>query len=294
MASARLPVGVRLELVGDAEVLELDYETRTDDFGYRGEGAGTAFTLVQRDEIVAEHRARLGPGTVRFTLDVAGGRSPDAPLLVYLPEGMRPIVRAIRAFGGSLEPAPAQPRWVAYGDSIAEGWIATGPVGAWPAIAGRRYALDVVNLGYAGSARGETVSAEHVAGLRADVVSVSHGTNCWSRIPFSVAGFREQTRTFLEVVRQGHPDTPIVVTSPILRPDAEETPNRLGATLDDLRSVMEEVAEARIAGGDDALTLVSGRGLIGADDLPDGVHPGDHGHEILAHAFGGPIAAVLG
>jgi lysophospholipase L1-like esterase len=294
VASARLPVGVRLELVGDAEVLELDYETRTDDLGYRGDGAGTAFTVVHADAVVTEQPARFGVGTVRFDLTAIDGRTPDEPVLVHLPEGMRPVVLAVRAFGGTVEPAPAQPRWVAYGDSIAEGWIASGPVGAWPAVAGRRFGLDVVNLGYAGSARGETVSAEHVAGLSADIVSVSHGTNCWSRIPFSVAGFREQTRTFLDVVRQGHPHTPLVVTSPILRPDAEATPNRLGATLADLRAVMEEVAQERLAAGDDALTLVSGHGLVGADDLPDGVHPGDHGHALLAERFGGAIAAALG
>ena len=54
-------------------------------------------------------------------------------MVVYLPEGMRPVVLAVRAFGGTLEPAPVRPRWLAYGDSIAEGWIASGPVGAWPA-----------------------------------------------------------------------------------------------------------------------------------------------------------------
>ena len=203
---------------------------------------------------------------------------------------MRPIVRAVRAFGGTIEPAPAQPRWLAYGDSIAEGWIATGPVGAWPAVAGRRYGLDVVNLGYAGSARGEIPSAEQLAALEADVISISHGTNCWSRIPFSTAMFRAQTEAFLDLVRAGHPDTPIVVTSPILRPDAEATPNRLGATLADLRGAMEDVAAERIAQGDAALTLVAGGDLISADDLPDGIHPGDHGHEILAAAFGGAVA----
>ena len=153
---------------------------------------------------------------------------PTNAVLVHLPEGMRPIVRAVRAFGGSLEPAPRQPRWLAYGDSIAEGWIAGGPIGAWPAVAGRRFGLDVVNLGYAGAARGEIPSAEHVAGLDADVISISHGTNCWSRIPYSVAMFRAQTEAFLTIVRAGHPDTPIVVTSPILRPDAETTTNLFG------------------------------------------------------------------
>jgi lysophospholipase L1-like esterase len=288
VGTARLPVGVRLELVGDADALELDYVTATDDLGYRGEGAGTAFTLLSgaASRSVA---AELGTGTARFALDDLD-RDAAHPLVVHLPEGMRPRVLAVRSFGGTLEPAPRGPRWLAYGDSITEGWIATGPAGAWPAVASRAHGLDVVNLGYAGSARGELPSAQHIAALPADVISVSHGTNCWTRIPFSAAMFREQTRAFLAVVRQGHPDTPIVVTSPILRPDAETTPNILGATLVDLRTVMEEVARERIAAGDTRLTLVEGGDLVGPDDLPDGIHPGDHGHTVLAEAFGGAVA----
>ena len=51
VASARLPVGVRLELVGDAEVVEISYTTRTDDFGYRGPAAGRCFTVVRARKI---------------------------------------------------------------------------------------------------------------------------------------------------------------------------------------------------------------------------------------------------
>jgi hypothetical protein len=105
--------------------------------------------------------------------------------------------------------------------------------------------------------------------------------------------FAEQTRAFLALVRQGHPDTPIVVTSPILRPDAEATPNALGATLVDLRVAMEDVTRELITAGDARLTLVEGGDLISADDLPDGIHPGDHGHAVLAEAFGGAVAAAV-
>jgi len=38
---------------------------------------------------------------------------------------MRPTVLSIEPVGGRIEPAPPQPRWIAYGDSIAEGWIAS-------------------------------------------------------------------------------------------------------------------------------------------------------------------------
>jgi hypothetical protein len=216
--TARIPASVRFEFVGDADAVELAYTTRTNEFGYRGPGAGTTFSLFRGGKQVDEQSAALGDGTVRLT--VAG--DPDDPAVVYLPEGMRPVVHAITGVEGTIEPAPRAPRWLAYGDSIAEGWIASGPSGAWPAIAARDRDLDVVNLGYAGSARGELVSAEQIAALDGDVISISHGTNCWTRIPFSAAMFRENTRAFLALVRQGHPETPIVVTTRCCAP----TPKR--------------------------------------------------------------------
>jgi lysophospholipase L1-like esterase len=286
-ATAQLPVTVRLELVGDAELVEVEYRTATDDFGYRGAGAGTTFAVWRDGVRVAEEPAVLGEGTVSLGL---GRHASDSPAVVYLPEGMKPTVSTVRAIGGSIEPAPHGPRWVAYGDSILEGWVASGPARAWPAIAARAFRLDVVNLGYAGSARGEIVSAEHIASLPADVISISHGTNCWTRTPHSFDQMVANTAAFLDVVRQGHPQTPIVVTTPVLRPDAEQTPNRLGATLDDLRRAMEIAVCRRADMGDECLTVVTGSGLLTADQLPDGIHPGDEGHEILARAFGAAVA----
>ena len=283
---AQIPAGVRLELVGDASALELDYTTATADLGYRGDGAGTTFSLWRGGAQVDEQPAALGSGSV--TLALTGDA--DAPAVVYLPEGMRPEVLALRPVGGSIGPTPAGPRWVAYGDSLLEGWVASAPGLAWGVVAARSHGLDLVNLGYAGSARGEIPCAEAVAGLAADVISISHGTNCWTRTPHSAGMMLETTRAFLDVVRQGHPDTPVVVASPVVRPDAEATPNRLGATLADLRAAMEEAVRDRIEAGDDTIVLVPGAEVITASQLADGIHPGDDGHARLAEVFGSAVA----
>lgn len=286
--AAQIPVGVRLELTGDATAIDVDYTTMTDDFGFRGEGAGRFFTVVRDEVIVDEQPATLGRGTVRLAMHGGGDRA-----IVYLPEGMKPTVDAIRAVDGTIEPASEQPRWLCYGDSIAEGWIASGPAHAWPAIAGRVFGLDVVNLGYAGAARGEIVSAEHLAGIAADVISISHGTNCWTRIQHSAGQMRENMRAFLQIVRAAHPDVPIVVCSPVIRPDAEQTPNGLGATLADLRAAIEEVTTERIDAGDSLLSLVRGEPVLQAGHLADGVHPGDEGHRIMAASFGAAVRTAL-
>jgi lysophospholipase L1-like esterase len=270
--------------VGDAPALEIEYVTATDDLGYRGEGAGRRFELWRDRTCVAAAPAVLGAGVVRLTTGEGTGRR-----IVYLPEGMRPSLLSLTATEGTIEPAPPQPRWLVYGDSIAEGWVASAPSRAWPAVAGRTFGFDVVNCGYGGSARGEVPSAEQLAAVPAEVLSVAHGTNCWTRIPHSAAMVAAGMHAFLTVLRQGHPSTPIVVVSPVVRPDAESTANRFGATLADLRRAIEEVAAAH---GD--ITLVPGLPLIDAGLLADGIHPGDEGHRVLAEGIGAAVQRSLG
>lgn len=289
---AKIPAGVRLEITGDAAAVAVDYETATEDLGYRGKGAGTTFVAHAGGggttaAPLAQEPAVLGAGTVELPL-AAGDRT-----IVYLPEGMRPTVTALRGVGGEIAPAARQPRWVIYGDSVAEGWIASEPARAWPARAGRLAELDTVNLGYAGAARAEIASAEQMATLPADVLTVCHGTNCWTRIPHSAALFRAGFAAFLDILRGAHPTTPLLVVSPVVRPDAEETPNRLGATLADLRDEMEAEAEARRAAGDDRLALVRGGELITAGQLGDGIHPDDSGHAAMAEAIAAAVTDLL-
>ncbi len=278
---ASIPAGVRFEFTGEPDFIEVDYRTETGDLGYRGEGAGRQFVIYRGDVRGEAAEAELGEGTVR--LRVGAG---DAPVTLYLPEAMRPTVLELRPGGGEIGPAPEKPRWLCYGDSIAEGWCASEPAGAWPHIVARQQSLDVVNLGYAGAARGEIASAQEIASLPADLVSISHGTNCWTRTPHSASLFAAGLRAFLEIVREGHPEVPIVAVSPILRSDAEELPNVLGARLRDLRDAFEQVVEERQKEGDTRLRLVPGRDLVEADRFPDGIHPDAEGHVQLARALG--------
>jgi lysophospholipase L1-like esterase len=295
-ASAALPVGVRLELTGACEVVEIAYRTETRALGHRGTGAGTKFVLFRDGARVSEAEARLGEGTLRLAAGSGAARA-----VVYLPEGMRPTVLALRGLGGEIAPAPREPRWLCYGDSIAEGWCASEPAGAWPHVVAREQGLDVVNLGYAGAARGELASAEEIAKLPADVISIAHGTNCWTRTPHSAALFEESLRAFLALVRTGHPRTPIIAISPILRADAERAPNPLGATLADLRAAFERTvleqggvgSDTSGPGPDVSLTLVRGLPLLPRERLPDGIHPDDAGHASLARALGPVLRAAL-
>jgi len=277
--AAQLPVGVRLEMVGTARTIRVWYKTTRASLGYRGESAGCSFVAYRGGQKVAAADAVMGEGMAELALS---GR-PELPVTVYFPEGMQPIVTGVAGVEETMVPAPLQPRWLAYGDAVTQGWLASAPAMAWPAVAGRKLGLDVCNLGYAGTARGETTSALMMAETPAEVVSIAFGLNNWSRVPHTTGLMSEEVRCFLSVVRAGHPEIPIVVVSPTARPDAEDSPNRVGATLAELRLAMEE-AVLDLSADDEMLFLVHGRSVVDPEDLEDGIYPGDEGHRRLAAA----------
>jgi lysophospholipase L1-like esterase len=284
---ASIPAGVRREFDGPATSIEIDYSCAHESFGYLGGGEGHEFVVLRDGTSRDRQPAAVGDHTVRLAAEGTG------PGVIHLPERMGPTITAVRGVDGELTPGPVGPRWLCYGDSIAEGWCVTSPEQAWPAVAARAHGLDVVNLGYAGSSRGEIPSAEELADLDADVISIAHGTNCWTRTPHSTELFAVNLGVFLDIVRQGHPDTPIVAISPITRPDAETTENRLGMTLTDLRDAFETVVQARIDGGDEALTLIEGLPIVAPEKLTDDIHPGDEGHAAMAAAIGPVVDAAV-
>ncbi len=286
-AAARVPATVALSVSGPAREVELSYTAAAPAGAMRGTSYGTAFAAYPAgaEEPSAQIPARPGTGTVRLPLG-------PGPTTVYLPEGMAPALTGISGVGGPVTPGPPQRRWLAYGDSITEGWGASAPGRTWLATAARRHGLEAVNFGYAGSGRGELVVAEAMAAVPADVITVAFGTNCWSMIAFSEDLLEATVGAFVATVRTGHPRTPLVLVSPIVRPDAEDQPNRVGATQAGLRAAYERAA-LRLGAADPAVTLVPGRELVTAAQLADGIHPDDAGHAALAAAVGSAVGDCL-
>ncbi|MFJ6699750.1 GDSL-type esterase/lipase family protein [Streptomyces sp. NPDC091272] len=281
---ARVPVGVRLEFVSyGARAVELHYRADAGSvphaFGLWEDGSQLAETLSDPAE----------ESVVRLELPPRQG-----PFTVYPPESQSPHFQGVRAVGGRVEPAGPRPRWLVHGDSITEGWWSTRPAHAWPATVGRRLALDTVNLGYAGAARGELATAQQLAALPADALTLAFGTNCWGSTPCTPALLHETVRAFLALVRKGHPRTPLLVLSPVLRPEAEHAPNALGATLAALREALEDAVRREMSAGDEGLALLPGHGLLGPEHLADGLHPNDAGHAALADAVAGALGKLLG
>ncbi|MFE6161068.1 GDSL-type esterase/lipase family protein [Streptomyces sp. NPDC056486] len=271
---AGLPAGVRLEFTAcGVSAVEIAYTASPPSAADSYRDAPAMFTLLAGEDAIDTPAPPPGEHRVLVHLPY-----PDGEFTLHLPEALRPVLHGVRPVDGTLTPAARRPRWLVHGDSIAEGWSVSRPHLAWPALAGRALGVESVNLGYAGAARGELASAEQLASLEADLLTVAFGTNCWSRTPHSAGLLYETARAFLALVRRGHPDVPLLVVSPVIRPDAETTPNALGATLGELRTAVERAAL------DAGVDLLPGRELLHAGHLVDGVHPGDEGHELLAKA----------
>ncbi|MEV5971233.1 GDSL-type esterase/lipase family protein [Streptomyces sp. NPDC051921] len=287
---AALPIGVRVEFSAapGTRAVELRYRAALPATGDALRSLRHCFALWRGAHCVAEVFAEpADESVVRIELPPEGGE-----FTVHLPEGQAPVVRGLRPVDGHLSPAPRRPRWLVHGDSITEGWWSTRPAHAWPATAGRALGLDPVNLGYAGGARGELPLAEHLARLPGSLITLAFGTNCWAAVPSSAPLLYETTRAFVTLVRRGHPDTPLLLLSPVLRPAAEHTGNALGATLAELRTAMEEAVQGLVAAGDARLALLPGGPLLAPEDLADGLHPNDRGHARIAEAVADALRAA--
>ncbi|MCU1476742.1 MAG: family lipase, partial [Subtercola sp.] len=215
--------------------------------------------------------------SVRVPLPSSG----PSRITIYLPEGDNLRVTGLRAVNGSVRPAPRGPRWIVYGDSITQGWSTTDAGAIWPARVARTRGLDLVNLGFAGAARGELPVAFQVARSAPELVVLAWGTNSWSTIPVDGPSLSSTMRLFIAAIRAENPTVPMLVLSPIVRPAAETQPNLFGATLRDLRTAIEETVLA-LAADDAHLALLAGLALVPEAELVDGVHPGDAGHARMA------------
>ncbi len=97
---------------------------------------------------------------------------------------------------------------VFYGSSITQGGCASRPGTSYPAILSRALNLDYINLGFSGSAKGESVMAEYIAGLDMSAFVLDYDHNAPS------ADHLNQTHeNFFKTVRKAHPDIPVICLS---------------------------------------------------------------------------------
>jgi hypothetical protein len=267
---------------------------------------------------------RPGPvGTVRF----AGLPDRVKDIEIWLPYNEATELVALRA-NAPVEPVEPvdRPVWLHHGSSISHGSNAASPATTWPVLAASFGGVELVNLGFGGSAMLDPFTARTLRDTPADLISLKIGINLVNADVMRLRAFGPAVHGFLDTIREGHPKTPLLVVSPILCPIHENTPGpgavdfssgslQFAATGDPaettagkltLTVIRDELARiiAQRAAGDPALHYLDGRELYGEADaaelpLPDRLHPDGPAHRRIgerfaAHAFGsdGPFAEV--
>ncbi|GAA2765002.1 SGNH/GDSL hydrolase family protein [Streptomyces paradoxus] len=340
MAEAQ-PSGVRLVFRTAATAVELDtLRTKRDYTGFpprpdglydllvdgvrAGQAAGTGGNVLTVDLATWAGEVTPGPvGTVRFT----GLPARDKDVEIWLPHNETTELVALRT-DAPVTPAADRGRrvWLHHGSSISHGSDAASPTAIWPAIAALRGGVELVNLGFGGSAMLDPFTARAMRDTPADLISVKMGINIVNQDAMRLRAFGPAVHGFLDTIRDGHPDTPLLLVSPIHCAIHEDTPgptapdgDEIGKgrlvfapmgdpaetpmgklTLTVIREELSRIVEQRAA-DDPNLHYLDGLALYGPKDatalpLPDHVHPdaathdhiGTRFHE-LAFTKGGPF-----
>ena len=177
---------------------------------------------------------------------------------------------------------------VFYGTSITQGGCASRPGMSYQAILARMLNVDFVNLGFSGNGKGETELARAVAGVPASVFVLDFAQN-----NPTVDSLAQVYPPFLDAIRGAHPETPILVITPIYA--ARESWSR-DERLEGMRALIRTVAAKRMGEGDHHLAIVEGTDLLGpsrGDGLVDGTHPNDLGFQWMAEGLAARIAKIL-
>jgi hypothetical protein len=278
-----------------------------------GQGGVTGGNTLTIDMAAGTAEHRPGPpGTLRFADLPAGLKDVE----IWLPHNETTELVALRT-DAPVEPATDRGRnvWLHHGSSISHGSDAASPTTTWPALAASLGGVDLVNLGFGGSALLDPFTARVLRDTPADLISVKIGINLVNTDVMRLRAFTPAVHGFLDTVRDGHPTAPLLVVSPILCPIHEDTPgpsaadlSALGAgrlrfratgdpaerasgklTLNVIRDELARIVAQRAA-QDPNLHYLDGRDLYGEADfaelpLPDQLHPDAATHRRIGERF---------
>jgi hypothetical protein len=227
---------------------------------------------------------------------------------IWLPLRSSVTVRRVLIDDGAtaVEAERRRPRWVVHGSSITHCAEALSPARSWPAHAARIAGVDLLNLGMGGNCLVEQWLARAIRDAPADLITLKLGVNVWNFDAMRERAFVSAVHGFLDTVRDGHPETPITVVSPIYCPGGEETPGPSEVdgdgryvgrgSADDpgalsigrMRELLESVVTLRRELADERLTYLDGRALLGPEDaahLPDDLHPDGAGYLLMGERY---------
>lgn len=323
------PSGVRIKFTSDSRTVELVVHPTW--LAYRGANRprgrvdlvidGQLFgtdTLTGGDIIETDlqtGRTEFHEGASHVTT-FTGLQAGNKQFELWLPHNESVELSEIRSDSPITATAPAGRRWVHHGSSISHGSNASGPTAIWPTVAARAGDVDLHNLGFGGSALVDPFVARVIRDGPADLISLKFGINIVNLDSMRLRAFVPAVHGFLDTIRDGHPNTPLILISPIFCGIHEDTPgpgridpSTLGTdvvrfiaaehtaseasgrlTLRIIRDALESLVGRQSE--DQNLHYLDGTRLYGEADaadhpLPDGLHPDTASHRLIGERFAG-------
>ncbi len=185
-----------------------------------------------------------------------------------------------------------EPPLLFYGTSITQGGCATRPGMAYTSILSRRLQRECLNLGFSGSGKGEPEVARALATIDAcRLFILDYDANCPS-----ADHLRQTLPVFVEILRERHPKTPILVVSRIPTAGEYDHPDGNAGRLERLDAQRETVEAMQRAGGA-AIRFLPGSDLLGEEHdecTVDGSHPTDLGFLRMADGLEPVLRQILG
>ncbi len=175
-----------------------------------------------------------------------------------------------------LENPPTQkkPRYLAYGDSITQGFTASEASRTYAFLLAQKKGWQLLNMGFGG--RSSTPSDGAIlSSCNPDIVTVLMGVNNWQG-GTPVAIYRSHINDFLSGLRAGKPTIPIYLITPLWVSPSWK-PEKAVADLEEYRAALRALIASR---ADPQLHLIEGSELIDHDLSlfdPVAVHPNDRG-----------------
>ncbi len=173
-----------------------------------------------------------------------------------------------------------RPKWITYGSSITHCGSAHSPSKTWPAIVARERSWNLTCLGYGGQCHLDIQIARMMRDMPADYLSICAGINIYGKPTLNERTFRSSLIGFVQILREKHRETPLLLISPIYSAPREETPNPQGWTLGDYRTAVEEAVQLLRENGDRNVHYLSGLKIADHtlhDRMPDQLHPDGDG-----------------
>ena len=278
---SRHTAGGRLRFATDSSVFQLtvkyDFLWLMSHMPLTGSSGFSLFEETENGEVFIKNLAPISSDAKGFTAEIALKGDKVREYILYFP-----LYNDVKSVTISLD-KDAQVKSgkkyreelpiLYYGSSITQGGCASRPDHAYQAMIAKRNNIDFINLGFSGSAKGEDIMVDYLAGIECGLFVCDYDHNAPTAAHLKNTHYRLYKR-----YREKRPSTPILfITRPDITGDAEGEER--------LKIIYNTYKKAKRR-GDKNVYFLSGKSFYGKknrwDFAVDGCHPTDFGFVKMA------------